>query len=138
MAARDIRKKASDIFREGYFPFVQKVGFEEAYPQIDDLTIEVEEWGYSSKGKRVYRKPNLPGEYVDCSNPLCYKGGVSIGLILRRMVREGATDRDETALCQGNEGSPKGRRIYRKCLHSFEIHISLTYKTPSAPGSTTP
>jgi len=134
MSKRDRRQKASDVFRESEFVFVQKVSFEEAFPEIKDLTVEVEESGHGVSEwnrKRTYRKQYFPGEYIDCSNPLCYNGGFSIGSILREMVRNRQTELETSKLCQGNEGSPKGRRIYRKCMNFFKIKVSIKYREAS-------
>lgn len=131
MSKRDERQKASDVFRESNLAFAKKVSFDEAFPEIEDLTVEVEESGHGVSDwhrKSTYRKQNLPGQYIDCSNPLCYNGGFSIGLILRQMVRNKQTELETSKLCQGNEGSPKGRRIYGKCMNFFEIKVSIKYK----------
>jgi len=31
-------------------------------------------------------------------------------------------------LCQGYEGSPKGKKYYKKCLNQFKIKVSIKYK----------
>jgi hypothetical protein len=131
MSKRDERQKASDVFRERNFVFAKKVSFDEAFSEIEDLTVEVEESGHGISGwnrKSTYRKQYFPGEYIDCSNPLCYNGGFSIGSILRKMVRNKQTELETSKLCQGNEGSPRGRRIYRKCMNFFKIKVSIKYK----------
>ncbi|AKI97035.1 hypothetical protein [Kosmotoga pacifica] len=131
MSKRDRRQKASDVFRESKFLYSKKVSFEEAFPEIEDLTVEVEETGHGVSElnrKRTYRKQYFPGEYIDCSNPLCYNGGFSIGSILREMVKKRQTELETLKLCQGHEGSPKGRRIYRKCMNFFKVKVSIKYK----------
>ncbi len=131
MYNRDRRQKASDVFRDTEFVFGKKASFDEAFPTIEDLTVEVEEFGQGiTKGnrQRVYRKQNFPGEYIDCDNPLCYNGGFSIGEILREMVANTQMELDTSKLCQGNEGSPKGRRIHKKCMNAFHIKVSIKYK----------
>lgn len=136
---RHRRKKASDIFREGTPMFAKKVSFEEAFPELEDLRIEVKESGYGvgeRTGVRTYTLDNLPGEYIDCSNPHCYGGGFSVGSIVRSMVREGETAFEAGQLCKGYEGSPKGRRKYRDCLNCFEINVSLRYRSKKAEEST--
>lgn len=65
---------------------------------------------------------------VNCSNSPCYGGGVEIGWIIHDMARTEQADREETKMCQGCEGSPKGRRRYRSCLHSFHIKAHVEYK----------
>jgi len=122
MSARDYRKKASEVHAEATYVFSQKVSFAEAFPEIDDVTVEVERDGQ----RQTYQKRYL-GEYIDCDKPLCYRGGFSIGEVLREMVRERSTERQGGALCRGNEGSPKGRRVYRKCVMYFRYKVSVTY-----------
>jgi hypothetical protein len=134
MGRRDQRMKASDTFREANFLFSKKVSFDEAFPEIEDIVIEVVEDGHGVRHwgpgdpKRTYRKPHLPGEYVDCSNSLCYNGGVSVGSIIRDMVRERVTERETSEVCRGYEGSPKGRRKYRSCMNFFKVKISIRYR----------
>jgi hypothetical protein len=131
MSQRDERKKASDIFNESNLVFGRKVTFDEAFPQIEDLKVEVIESGHGIIGqsrKSFYRKQYFPGEYINCSNPLCYNGGFSIGSILREMVSNKQTELETTESCQGYEGSPKGRRKYKGCLNFFKIKISIKYK----------
>ncbi len=123
------RKKASDIFRETRSPFARKVEFEEAFPQIDTIIVEVEEEGegvFAEINKQIYRKNDL-GEFIDCSNSICYNGGFSIGQIIRQMVSEERTDLETSKICQGFEGSPKGRNRYRSCLNRFKIGVHINY-----------
>jgi hypothetical protein len=130
MGSRD-RKKASDVFRDTNYVFSRKMKFEEAFPEIEDINIEIEEKGYGVYGelsRKSYTKQNMPGEYVDCSNPSCYNGGFSIGQILRDMVGNKQTDAETSKGCQGYEGSPKGRRRYRSCINFFTIRAHIDYK----------
>ncbi len=43
--SNDDRQKASDVFREREYLFGRKVGFEEAFPQLEHVEIEGEELG---------------------------------------------------------------------------------------------
>lgn len=123
------RKKASDVFREANFVFSKKVPFQEAFPTIEELKVKVEESGDGvSEWGRTRHYHTTVGEYVNCSNPLCYNGGFSIGQILRDMVEKEDTQREESKFCQGYEGSPKGRRKYRSCTNSFRIQIQAKCK----------
>ena len=126
------RKKASDIFRESNLVFAKKSPFKEAYPEIDDLTIEVNKTSHhnytESPLKHHFSIENPPGEYIDCDNPLCYNGGFSIGSVLRRMVSNKETQKEGSGSCQGYEGSPKGRRRYRSCLSVFRYKANIKYK----------
>lgn len=108
MASRDRRQKASDVFGQANFVFSEKADFATAFPTIESATVEVIESDYGND-KHRYWSPSQ-GEFIDCSNTLCYNGGVSVGAVLRQMVREGASEGVFNKLCQGYEGSPKGRR----------------------------
>jgi len=128
-------KKASDIFREIEYRFAKKPLFEELFPQIEDLRVEVTESDDTLRGGgcvRAYTIKDPPGEYIDCSNPLCYNGGFSIGSILRDMVRKGQTEHETTERCQGYEGSPKGRRKHKDCWICFKIKVFVIYRDGEA------
>lgn len=133
--SRRKRMKASDVFREADYAFRSgpTLSFEEAFPEIEEVLIEVDEIGDGvdrGLGSRRYTK-NSFGEYINCSNPVCYKGGFSIGAILRGMVASRRTDFETTKGCQGYEGSPKGRRYYRPCSNGFKIRVHIDYKDPA-------
>lgn len=109
----------------------RKGNFDEAFPEIDDLTVEVEESGRgvdSENRKSIYQKESFPGEFIDCRNPLCNKGGFSIGSILRDVVRSKQSQLETTERCHGYVGSPKGRVIDKFCMNHFKIKISIKYK----------
>lgn len=129
MKKRDERLKASDIFNQSDFVFSKKVTFKEAFPEIDDINVEVKESGDGTygDGKSCYGKGHI-GEYINCSNRICYNGGFSIREVIRDMVRKEETETKTTKYCQGYEGSPKGRRKYRSCMNNFKIKVSIKYK----------
>ena len=129
------RKKASDILRETQYVFSRKVPFREAFPEIKSVRVRTEESGYSPSGM-YFSKPSVTeynenslGEYIDCSNPLCYGGGFSIGQILREMVDKKQTHNETFEPCRGYEGSPKGRRRYRSCVNSWKVTVDIEYFT---------
>jgi len=124
------RMKASDVFNTSTPVFGKKTTFDKAFPEIADVKVEVTESGEGVTQfthKRSYSESRL-GEYIDCSNPACYNGGFHIADILREMVRNKQADLTTTAICQGHEGSPKGRKIYRKCLNHFQIKVHIGYR----------
>ena len=129
--------KASDVWKNTQPVFGSKVCFDEAFPQIDDVRVEVEEHGagaYGESRRQTLTKDHI-GEFVDCSNPICYRGGFRLGRILREMVDAKQTELATSTLCQGSEGSPKGRRIYQRCTNHFKINLTIKYKP--TPGSAT-
>ena len=135
MSSRDKRQKAQDIFNQGNYVFPRETTtFEKAFPEVEECIVEVQERGYGPSGRaeETSRYTN-PGEYINCSNSLCYNGGFNIGSPIREMVRMRKTEKDGNASCQGSEGSPKGRRIYRKCANFFKYKITLKYRSPKLP-----
>jgi len=138
---QDKREKLSD--RSTTSIFGKEVTFQEAFPQIENFSIDIEEVVYTGYGggigrdvphaKEQYDKNHLPREYFDCHNPRCYKGGFSIGSILRQMVHERQTYLETLEGCRGYEGSPKGRRKHRDCTNSFSVKITIKYKEDSPP-----
>ena len=123
------RQKASDVFQETNLLFAKKSGFDQAFPQIASLSGTVEEDGDGvSEWRRIRHLSKDTGEYFDCSNPLCYNGGFSVGSILRGMVASGTTHKEDNLFCQGYEGSPRGRRRDRDCMNSFRVTVDIEYR----------
>jgi hypothetical protein len=121
--------KASDVYKETESAFTRRGSFGEVFPDIKEASVTVEQakYGRDSPVSRQYSKDTL-SEFVDCTNPICYNGGISIGNILRKMVKEGQTHFEGGQLCQGYEGSPKGRRKYNRCPVYFKVNITIEYK----------
>lgn len=127
------RKKAQDIFNETNFIFGQKGSFEDAFPMIEDIRIEViRKKGVSIHDESqtyVYTKRNPPGEYINCDDPYCYNGGLAIGNIIREMVRERKSEGEiPYTMCRGYIGSPKGKRKYGNCYRNYKGKINILYK----------
>lgn len=125
------RMKASDVFRDTEFLFGKKGTFTEAFPEIEDLRVTVVESGdgvWGDNREAIYSKAHPPGEYVNCSNPLCYNGGVGLGQLIRNMTYSRTEKWEQEYMsCRGYEGSPKGRRKYGPCFNSFAVKIQITY-----------
>ena len=129
------REKLTEVFAKTEPMFAKKVGFSEALPTIAKGRVEIKEYRSLANDKplnTVLRTdPRRIGEYYDCSNIVCYQGGVQIGDLLRQMVDEKSKSLREMKSCIGYEGSPKGRHRYRSCAHRFEVSIELEYKEES-------
>lgn len=131
---QDRRNKASDNFREATPMFSRKAPFAEAFPTVATARVDVTEHTSSSSRLIAHMTEGEIGEYVDCTNPVCYGGGVSVGALLRSLVAADETHGEKIAGCKGYEGSPKGQRRIRDCLHSFTVTADLTYlEASSAP-----
>ena len=110
----------------------EKATFAKAFPEIEQCIVEVQETGHGVSGwiqDDVGRYTN-PGENINCGNPVCYSGGIKLGQPIRDMVRARETEKEGSKLCQGSEGFPKRRRIYRKCTNFFKYKITIKYRTP--------
>ena len=121
------RQKASEVF--GQRPFRIR-----DFPEVQNLTVEVDQEGEGVIGpprRYVWGRGDPPEEYVDCCNPLCYKGGIFLGAKLHNMILGRRRHLKTLEVCQGYEGSPKGRVQYRPCLNTFRIEVSITYKKGS-------
>lgn len=124
------RQKASDVFNQIDFFLAKKTSFEKAFPQIEKIKVEVIESGEGINDwneKRTYSNNDM-GEYINCHNRRCYNGGFCMGQIIRQMTYEKKTELETTELCQGYEGSPKGRKKYGMCTNFFEIKVVIKYK----------
>ena len=110
----------------------EKATFAKAFPEIEQCIVEVQETGHGVSGwiQDDVRRYTNPGEYINCSNPVCYSGGIKLGRPIRDMVRARETETEGSKLCQGSERSTKGRRIYRKCTNFFKYKITIKYRTP--------
>lgn len=129
----DRRDKAQDVFLKTEHFLDRKATFGEAFPNIESLTVEVEEsdWSGPVGHKSRYTQSNA-GEYIDCRNSKCYDGGFRLGQQLRFMVEAGETTKEDTFYCQGYDGSPKGRKRYDRCDHRFEVKITIVYRGGSS------
>lgn len=97
---------------------------------IEDISVKTIEKGYGvyeRTNQCNFGKTNL-GEYINCSNSICKRDGFQIGQEIRDMVSKGDTERKEMLVCIGDEGSPKGRKIGRRCINHINTEIKIKYK----------
>ncbi len=90
-----------------------------------DLTIRQDTSGYylqhDWQREQRFTKANIPIHFA-CANSRCQQGGLN----LQRIVL--FSEPGEFSLsCQGQEGSPKGRRPGNPCDNQFNITLSITY-----------
>jgi hypothetical protein len=67
-------------------------------------------------------------EHVDCGNPTCYNGGISLGDLLREMVRNRQENFIGTSFCTGQEGDPEESGPHPSCPTRFEIEATLRFR----------
>lgn len=92
---------------------------------MKSAAIDVTEQSYSQEWP-THLTEQTARPFVDCSNSLCYGGGVAIQPILSEMVAEGKTDSESRRPCKGYEGSRRSR--VRDCVHSFTVKVQLDYQ----------
>jgi hypothetical protein len=118
------KDKAGTVFSKSQLTVATKASFSEAFPSVRRARIEVEEAFYRRTVLHHLTEEDAR-EFVDCSNPSCYGGGVSIGAVLRWMVATKRSETAETQLCRGYEGSR--RRRLGDCPHTFTVRAELEY-----------
>lgn len=120
---RERREKLSD--QQGRLqPFLggQRVPFLEAFPDLETLELTVTEHGMHGPEHTTRVTDQRFFSVVDCSNAVC--GGVEP--YVREAIRARAETVEYSKMCEGYEGSPKGRRKYRKCLNTFQVTHPLS------------
>ncbi len=96
--------------------------------KLERLRVIVKEKGRNAEpfDLRIYAKEAVR-EHVDCNNPLCFNGGISLGDVLREMVRGHQEDFIGTSFCTGQEGDPDEGGPYPSCDTRFEIEATLWF-----------
>lgn len=107
--------------------------FSDAFPEIETvkITVNTDVFGYHERNKDyrlTFLNEKRMSSRIDCPNPLCRRGGVDIDSLLRSMVVKGKIEFCEKIGCNGDEGSPQGRRRGRGCDNFFEITAEIKYK----------
>ncbi len=120
--------KEQDKYQE-HVPFFGKlVPFEDAFPELNDVSV-ISEQTYPTK---LYNEKttshNGRTSNIICKNPLCFNGRIELSSIIREMINNKEKFKEIKTMCHGSEGSPKGRRIYRTCINFITIKITLEYK----------
>src|SRR5687767_6765746 len=117
------REKLSDVHNRSEYVLAPKTTFEKAYPTIAKLLVKVSEGaGGFGESRTITLTEQDFSHAVNCSNPVCYGGGVEVGWFIHDMVRAGKTEDSTSKSCQGYEGSPKGKKRYRSCMNFFRVH----------------
>jgi hypothetical protein len=109
--------------------------FENAFPTVEEAIVEFTEsdFGLSKRTGTFYLHEE--GGMMACGNPYCRRGGYEFDRELSVMVRHQDTEKRIRVACPGDEGSPKGRKIGRRCSLSVDGVLRVKYKSPSvSPG----
>lgn len=101
--------------------------FEEAFPNVADLHLHVEETDMvETQREMTYDEDSLSGGKLRCSNDLCKDGGVRVDTIISGMVQREETELETTEHCKGHESM--GRNKSRDCVHMFHLDIEIEYE----------
>ena len=85
--------------------FSELATFEDAFPQLEDATVEYREEGKGATGttaRAAAADETLEG-LIPCSNPACRAGGFEVDLLLHEMIRAGQAEREGVLACPGTE-----------------------------------
>ncbi|MFA5929281.1 MAG: hypothetical protein WC861_00185 [Candidatus Micrarchaeia archaeon] len=119
--------------------FGELTTFDKAFPALEDAILEYRETGYGTyeqyqseeEKKRKYdRQVSIKerGGLLRCSNPSCRRGGYEIDFAISAMTGSKQTEKEGFIVCHGDEGTPKGRKIGRRCVNTIHYKLTLTYK----------
>jgi polysaccharide biosynthesis protein PslG len=107
--------------------------FEEVFPEIRSLAVEIIEQGSGNAGLGARRfSKNSVREFINCSSASCSGIGFWLGRLLRRMVRDGRRRLHVQAPCESRQesGTP--------CLNSFDVRIALEFILPDVRDTDSP
>jgi len=107
--------------------------FGEAFPNVEaiDFTIDDNPWGwYNVRGHRPLHFTSASAtSFIPCPNDRCRRGGFDFGTFLRNHTCGAKiTDVDQSYPCNGDEGTPAGRRKGDPCMNSFKVKGTIKYK----------
>jgi hypothetical protein len=107
--------------------------FATAFPTLDDAIIRYTESDFGNDPRQGVWSLKHNGGQMRCGNPRCYRGGYELDREVSNMIYAGITEREIWLTCNGDEGSPKGRKKGQECLHSIKGTITLRMKQPQQP-----
>lgn len=102
--------------------------FESEFPTIDDAIIRFTESDFGNSPKTGVWSLRNSGPVMSCGNPRCQRGGYNLANEVQMMIYAGMSEREIRLSCNGDEGSPKGRRPGRECMQRLEAKITLKLK----------
>ena len=102
--------------------------FESEFPTIEDAVIRFTGSDFGNSPRTGVWSLRNNGPVMSCGNPRCQRGGYNLAGEVHNMIYAGTNEREIRLSCNGDEGSPKGRRPGRECLQRLEAKFTLKFK----------
>jgi hypothetical protein len=112
--------------------FGRLAAFDEVFPELEDAVYEFVEKDFVFQKRKGTWHINGQGGVMPCGNPSCRRGGYELDRDIRQMLRAGVLTKTIDLTCRGDEGSPQGRKIGRRCERSAEGTLTLRLKAQTA------
>jgi hypothetical protein len=106
--------------------------FEETFPTLENAVIAFTEFDFMVKRRSGKWHFAEQGGLMACANPGCRRGGYEFDFLIGDMTRARQTEKEFKLYCHGDEGSPKGRKVGRRCQCHIDAKITLKYKVQPA------
>jgi len=101
--------------------------FEERFPDIEDLKIEVETLRMVGGGKKWILGKEDIGIYIPCGNSMCEGHGFNIHNFISTMTFKNETFKEDTLKCDGYE--KMGGKDRRNCINYLKVKAEVKYKS---------
>ena len=114
-------------------PFIGHLSsFHEAYPTGESATVRFTETDFGSDPKVRYWSL-AEGPRIPCRNSACQRGDYDHEWLVGNIIASRVESKEISMSRNGDEGTPKGRRIGRSCDMSMEGTINVKYKSSAEP-----
>lgn len=100
--------------------------FEERYPNIKNIEVEVIELSPDMNNRKSVLGKDGIGITFNCGRSVCKNGGFNLDSLIYLMNNKKETSKEETIICNGYEDM--GRKNKRNCTNVFKIKIEIQYK----------
>ena len=109
-------------------PFIGHLtSFHEAYPTVENATVRFTETDFGSDPEVRYWSL-ADGPRIPCRNSACQRGGYNLEWLVGSMIASKVESKEISMSCDGDEGTPKGRKIGRSCDMSMKGTINVSYR----------
>lgn len=98
-----------------------------AHPEVLSATLRYTESDYGSKSPEQYRDLSNDGR-VRCGNTRCHRGGYDLRFQVEQMIEKRLEEEPVAISCNGDEGTPGGRKIGQSCDRRMKGIITIKYK----------